>query len=140
MSQEFEGTLYNGPFPHLIVENFYNKEELSLIWEELNFYTKPGKLLPAINYGGVVNKTNASALWLDAVYRNEEKDRPDYSKLSNILTVTRKIFKSNIIEVLSKSDISCRTFTRNNSDATKIRYYHNGELSLIHISEPTRRS
>jgi len=128
----FEGTLYDGPFPHLIVENFYDDEELSLIWEELNFYTKPGKLLPALNYGGVVEKTNASALWLDAVYRNKGKDRPDYSKLSNILTVNRKIFKSDIIEVLSKSDISCRTFTRNNSDATKVRYYHNGEYYKPH--------
>ncbi len=134
MSQEFEGTLYDGPFPHLIVENFYNEEELSLIWEELNFYTKPGKLLPALNYGGVVDKTNSSALFLDAVYRNgnEDKDKPDYSKLSNILTVTRKIFKSDIIDVMSQSDISCRTFTRNNSDATKVRYYHNGEYYKPH--------
>jgi len=133
MSQEFEGTLYDGPFPHLIVENFYNEEELSLIWEELNFYTKPGKLLPAENFGGISHKTNASALWLDAVYRRRGgKDAPDYSALSNILTVNRKIFSSDIIEVLSKSDISCRTFTRSNYDATKIRYYHDGEYYKPH--------
>ena len=132
MNQEFEGTLYDGPFPHLIVENFYNEEELSLIWEELDFYTKPGKLLPTVNYGGVSRKTNASALFLDAVYRSEGEGRPDYRKLSNILTVTRKIFNTDIIEVLSQSDISCRTFTENNSDATKVRYYHNGEYYKPH--------
>lgn len=128
----FEGTLYDGPFPHLIVENFYNEEELSLIWEELNFYTKPGKLLPAINYGGVVEKTNASALWLDAVYKNGGEGTPDYRKLSNILTVNRKIFTSDIVDVISESDISCRTFTRNNTDSTKVRYYHNGEYYKPH--------
>ena len=40
-------TLYANPFPLMVVENFYNEEELGLIWEELNFYTKPGKLLDA---------------------------------------------------------------------------------------------
>ena len=40
------------PFPHLIIKNFYNEDELKLIWEELNYYTKPGKLLEAKDYGG----------------------------------------------------------------------------------------
>ena len=42
-----EGIAFKEPFPHLIIEDFYNPEELDLIWEELNFYTKPGKLLEA---------------------------------------------------------------------------------------------
>ena len=58
------------PFPHLIIDNFYNPEELELIWEELNFYTKPGKLLEAKDYGGVVGYTNAKALMLDSVYKD----------------------------------------------------------------------
>ena len=37
----------DGPFPHLIIKNIYNEQELDLIWEELNFYTKPNKLLEA---------------------------------------------------------------------------------------------
>ena len=44
-------TLYANPFPLMVVENFYNEEELSLIWEELNFYTRPEKLLDAEGYG-----------------------------------------------------------------------------------------
>ena len=50
---------YQDPFPHAIINNFYNKEELKLIWEELNFYTKPDILLVAEKYGGVVDATNA---------------------------------------------------------------------------------
>ena len=45
--QTLEVTKFESPFPHLIVEDFYDEEELDLIWEELNYYTKPGKLLPA---------------------------------------------------------------------------------------------
>lgn len=131
-SSSFEGTLYNDPFPHLIVENFYNEEELSLIWEELNFYTKPGKLLPPDNFGGIPDKTNARALWLDAIYRKRGENGPDYSIISNILNVTRKIFHSNVIDLLSTSDISCRTFTKVNCDTTKVRYYHNGEYYKSH--------
>ena len=61
------------PFPHLIIRNFYNQEELDLIWEELKFYTKPGKLLSAKDYYGVVDYTNAKALLLDEIYLNYEK-------------------------------------------------------------------
>ena len=58
------------PFPHIIVKNFYNEEELELIWEELNYYTKPGKLMKAEDFGGIVGYTNSSALILDQLYRN----------------------------------------------------------------------
>ena len=45
--ETLEIALYANPFPLMVIENFYNEEELSLIWDELNFYTKPGKLLNA---------------------------------------------------------------------------------------------
>ena len=44
------------PFPHLIVENMYNEEELELIWEELYFLTKPNKLLTPDKFGGAHDK------------------------------------------------------------------------------------
>ena len=46
----------------MIIYDFYNEDELNLIWEELNFYTKPNKLLEAKDYGGVIGGTNAKAL------------------------------------------------------------------------------
>ena len=42
--QTLDTFILNDPFPHMIVENFYNDDELKLIWEELDFYTKDGKL------------------------------------------------------------------------------------------------
>ena len=49
--ETIRGTGFREPFPHLIFNNFYNEEELDLIWEELNFYTKPNKLFEAKDFG-----------------------------------------------------------------------------------------
>ena len=116
------------PFPHMIIDNFYNEEELELIWEELKFYTKPGKLLEAKDYGGVVGYTNAKALMLDSVYRNySDNDGVNYRILSNILTVNRKLFASGILDTFATIHDCCSIANQSNSDTTKIRYYHNGE-------------
>ena len=116
------------PFPHMIIDNFYNEEELELIWEELKFYTKPGKLLEAKDYGGVVGYTNAKALMLDSVYRNySDNDGVNYRILSNILTVNRKLFASGILDTFATIHDCCSIANQSNSDTTKIRYYHDGE-------------
>ena len=31
------------PFPHIIGTDVWDDEELELIWEELNYYNKPGQ-------------------------------------------------------------------------------------------------
>ena len=116
------------PFPHLIIDNFYNPEELELIWEELNFYTKPGKLLEAKDYGGVVGYTNAKALMLDSVYKDySNNDGNNYRNLSNILTVNRKLFTSGVLNAFANIHDCCSIANQSNSDTTKIRYYHDGE-------------
>ena len=114
------------PFPHLIIKNFYNEDELKLIWEELTFYTKPDKLLDAEDYGGVINSTNAKALVLDLVYKGK------YRTLSNILTVNRKIFNDELLLAFSNLHDCCNIAQDSNYDNTKVRYYHNGEYYEPH--------
>ena len=94
--KKLEGSVFEEPFPHLIVENFYDKKELELIWEELTFYTKPGKLLEAKDYGGVIGFTNAKAIFLDRLYVDK------YRNMSNILTVNRKMFHKEVMEPFAK--------------------------------------
>ncbi len=116
------------PFPHMIIDNFYNEKELELVWEELNFYTKPGKLLEAKDYGGVVGYTNAKALMLDSVYKDySNNDGNNYRNLSNILTVNRKLFTSGVLDAFAGIHDCCSIANQSNSDTTKIRYYHDGE-------------
>ena len=124
--EHIEGIVYETPFPHLIIENFYNQEELELIWEELNFYTKPGKFLEAKDFGGVVDKTNHHAILLDDLY---EKNRD----ISNILNVNRKIFLEEILDTFSNIHDCCSIAPSTNWDITKVRYYHDGEYYKPHI-------
>ena len=114
------------PFPHLIIKNFYNEDELKLIWEELTYYTKPDKLLDAEDYGGVVNSTNAKALVLDLIYQGK------YRVLSNILTVNRKIFNDDLLSAFSNLHDCCNIAQHVNYDCTKVRYYHDGEYYEPH--------
>tara|TARA_S200002703_G_scaffold151407_1_gene150768 strand:- start:80 stop:736 length:657 start_codon:yes stop_codon:yes gene_type:complete len=121
-------TQFDGPFPHLIVDNFYNKEELELIWEELKYYTKPGKLLEVEKYGGVTGYTDSKAIMLDSLYKNNSKNGGvNWRNLSNILTVNRKLFTSGVLDVFAEIHDCCCIANQSNNDTTKIRYYHDGD-------------
>ena len=130
--ENLEADAFIDPFPHLIIKNFYNDDELELIWEELKFYTKPGKFFEAKDFGGVIDKTNSHAIHLDVVYINDKKNKVNYRKLSNILTVNRKMFDKSILEIFSSLHDCCSHAMKCNNDITKVRYYHNGEYYKPH--------
>ena len=148
--ETIEATVFKKPFPHLIINNFYNSDELELIWEELKFYTKPGKLLTARYFGGAVNKTNSHAIVLDTIYGTTgpqgrkssafdeaSSNSSDYLRsISNILTVNRKLFTSTALEEFAKIDDCCCIANQSNYDVTKVRYYHNGEYYDPHTDKP----
>ena len=125
--QNIRADSYLEPFPHIIFHNFYNEKELELIWEELDFYTKPGKLVETKDYGGVVGYTNAKALWLDKLYGIK------YRNVSNILQVNRKVFEKEILEAFANVHDSCSIAATCNYDCTKIRYYHDGDKYDPHV-------
>ena len=127
------------PFPHLIIDNFYNEEELELIWEELKFYTKPGKLLTPEQYGGIAGYTNARALHLDSIYAdNSENGGSNYRTLSNILTVNRKLFDDSVMNTFASIHDCCSIAPLADSDRTKVRYYHDGEYYDPHTDYITQ--
>ena len=121
MTQNISADAFLNPFPHIIFHDFYDDRELELIWEELNFYTKPNKLFDVEDYNGVVGYTNAKALQLDLVYPTK------YRTLSNILQVTRKVFDKQILEPFSNLSDCCSQAKYCNWDVTKVRYYHNND-------------
>jgi len=112
------------PFPHLIVENMYNEEELKLIWEELTFLTKPNKLLEPKNYFGATAATKSKGLILDEHYNKRE--------LSNILTISRKLFDGGYLNIFSQIAAHCKNAPYGNYDITKVRYYENGDEYSSH--------
>ena len=89
--------IFKEPFPHLIIENFYTDEELELIWEELKFLTRPGKLYePGYIHGAVDYQTGefltkSRSIQLDTAYNDKN--------LSNIITVTQKLFNHGFLNI-----------------------------------------
>ena len=126
--ETLDGMAYEEPFPHMIINNLYNKEELELVWEELKFFTKPGKLLEAKDYGGVVDRTNARAVVLDDIFSN-------HRQMSNILNVSRKIFSSTILNEFGKIHDCCSIAQLCNWDVVKLRYYHNDDYYEPHTDK-----
>ena len=124
--QNISADAYIEPFPHLVFRNFYTDEELDLIWEELNFYTKPNKLFDVEDYLGVVGFTKAKAIALDSVFTGKTR------VLSNILTVSRKVFDNQILQPFSEIHDCCSLAKLANYDITKVRYYHNGDYYKPH--------
>ena len=121
--------VYKEPFPHLIIENLYDEEELELIWKELDFYTYPGKLLEAKNFGGVVDKTNSHAIILDELYNPSA-----IGVVSNIMRINQenKEYFADYAEKFSKIHDCCSGTLGWNKSTTKVRYYHNGEYYEPH--------
>ena len=112
-------TNYNDPFPHIIVDDLYNQNELNLIWEELNFLCYPMKMNPpskresALDSDGNLLKNN-NLLWIDDIYTDR--------KYSSILNINRKIFKERFLRKHPHWMFRDNMIT---IDSTLISYYEN---------------
>tara|TARA_R100001594_G_scaffold48189_1_gene81052 strand:+ start:165 stop:806 length:642 start_codon:yes stop_codon:yes gene_type:complete len=122
ITKELEVKQYNNFCPYIVIDNFYNENELGLIWQELEFLCNDCKLtLPddsdsATSPSGEILKNN-KCIYVDDVY----KDR----KFSNILVANRKLFDNWGAFVNSHSDWFFNSLICN-VDLTLISYYENG--------------
>lgn len=111
-----------------IIEDFYDDNELKLIWKELDYLTNTGKLLPPSKTGtsrdakGNPLKNN-KGLFLDEYYTNRN--------FSNILNANRKIWTS-VNEDFINSNVLFRYLNSCNEDITLINYYENGDYYKQH--------
>jgi hypothetical protein len=112
-------TILKEPFYHTIIEDYYDEQEQSLIWQELDFLNQPGKLLGREMTGDPLASENKKGIFLDVLYGVNRQ-------VSNILTVNRKLF--NVLND-SKNDIKnpFHNFVLNcNRDMTLVSYYSDG--------------
>jgi hypothetical protein len=123
----------NNPFPHLIANDLYSDEELTLIWQELEFLTHSWKLQSPAEFGGAWElntqgkknyKTNSKAIVLDNVYTDRS--------FSNILNINRKIFREPYLKVFSELEPYLIAANESNWDLTKLRYYGDGTFYEPH--------
>lgn len=112
------------PFPHVIIYNFYDDAEQKLIWEELRFLNKPGKMHSPEVTGDPAASKNKKSLFLDNLYSDRN--------CSNILNVNRKIFTLvNHIEDLNISNY----LKYSDFDETMISYYEHGACYDAHYDQ-----
>jgi len=111
----------NDPFPHIIIENYFNEDECGLIWKEIEFLFP--KLSDPTVFAGAKNPdgsfmTNSYGMTLDNVYRNRD--------ISDILTFSNKIFSNELFLKLIEKNDYWYTIDHSSSDYTKLRYYGEG--------------
>lgn len=117
------------PFPYLIIEDFYDEEELGLIWRELDFLTDLDKFLGPEQTGtahfddGKAAKQNRG-LFLDNLYSERT--------ISNILTINRKLINCGVIQTISKHSLMFKGMPDCNHDDTLISYYEDSEYYKPH--------
>lgn len=123
--------LYNEePFPHIIIQEFFNEEELADIWKELDFYSSSKTFLDPLESGSAIEgdevRKDNLCIELDGVYRNREQ--------SNILRINRKIFHKDIYS-MAKLHWGLSPLNRVNADATLLSYYETGHHYKAHWDE-----
>jgi len=117
------------PFPFLQIENLYDEDELKLIWQELNFLNYPDKLQIPEKTGTALDKENIplkknKGLFLDTIYPKRE--------ISNFLTVNRRLFDSEILDIFSELSFGYQSIKHTNDDSTLISYYEDADYYKPH--------
>ena len=70
--------IFNEKFPYMVVDDYYNEEELRLIWEELDFLSYPHKLKRATKESGGATDNTGKLLkknfhrYIDEIYCERE--------------------------------------------------------------------
>ena len=118
---------YDTPIPYATVHNFYNEQELSDIWKELDFLTSSGSFLPpeltatattGPNATGKVLKQN-KGVFLDNIYFKRDT--------SHILTHSKKIWNDDLLDFLANKNPFFKMLTLCNKDGCLLSYYENND-------------
>lgn len=116
--------IFNEPFPHVIIEETFDEDQLKLIWRELEFLldklTDPETYAAAKRDDGSY-MTTAKGVSLDTLYGERS--------FSDILKITEKVFfhDDKFNDDLIEENEYWVTYKHSNEDFTKIRRYYPGD-------------
>jgi Rps23 Pro-64 3,4-dihydroxylase Tpa1-like proline 4-hydroxylase len=115
--------------PIVVIDDFYDEKELSLIWLELNFLTDASKLQSAEETLGAVDEQKKQlksnhGVFLEEIYQDR--------KFSNILTLNRKMFSPDIKKTLISVSPEFKYIENINFDVTLLSYYENNDFYKGH--------
>lgn len=115
--------------PIAVIDDFYNEKELSLLWLELNFLTSANKLNPPKETCSATDDNNNQlksnyGVFLEDIYQDR--------KFSDILTLNRKMFSSDINKSLVSIAPEFKYIQSINYDVTLLSYYENNDFYKGH--------
>ena len=118
----------NDPFPHIIIENYFNEVEYNLVWREIEFLSSklksPGNFSAAQNENGEY-LTDSSGLSLDSTYYDRS--------VSDILRIyDEKLFSGEFYDNVADENEYWEYFLKANKDYTKLRKYTNQQHYQAH--------
>ena len=115
------------PLEYVVIDDFYDDRELALIWREINFLSSkllgPENTNSAQDEHGRYLKKN-SGIFLDKIYLDRDA--------SDILSLNRKLWSSEVIERVEKISPWWRLLTASNRDCTLLNYYQDDEYYEPH--------
>jgi len=116
--------------PVAIIDDFYNKEELKSIWEEICFLSP--KLRPTHITGPALDAdhnqmTSKTGVFLEEIYAQQH--------FSNILVTNKKLWHDNILDELINSHYFFRFIPQSNFDSTLISRYVQNDYYEAHIDQ-----
>lgn len=119
--------------PVVVIDNFYNEQEVKLIMQEINFlHSLENKFKSAEELDSsfdIIDKENVyrksgTGLVLNAVYND--------MNISNILTLNRKIFSSEVMSKLISMHSFFKYVEASSLDMTKLNYYGDTQEYKFH--------
>ena len=124
----------NPAFPYILIDEFYDKKEEELIWQELEFYSGKYTAVDQDTTGnrGVHAETGKSInssnrIYLDQVYNQNNRH------FSNILNVYGKITSEDVMKVVKDNMPTAPILEHSNCDLSQISYYDSGDFYDAHV-------
>jgi len=124
--------LLQEPFPHVIIKNVYDENEIRLIWRELDFLTEKYKFKPNSEDGAMgnsalsrLNTSHNFGLTLDEIYRERI--------ISDILTVTSKLADDQYVNKICEVSPLVGHLKYCNTVYTKVKYYESNNYYRGHF-------
>lgn len=115
--------------PIVVIDDFYDEKEMARIWLELDFLTSASKLLPPKETSGATDEYNNQlksnhGIFLEDIYQDR--------KFSEILTLNRKMFSTDITKSLVSVSPEYKYLQNMNFDVTLLSYYENNDFYKGH--------
>ncbi len=116
----------NPTYPFIVIDNYYNPEEESAVWKELDFFTsntlsimdRAENTIVARDEDGT-SKSKAYRVYLEDYYINR--------KVSPILTFTKKLLTKEFADIMAQCEPYSRSFFSSNTDNTMVSYYEEND-------------